>query len=96
MSLNNRRERRAFNTSGPDAVIKLRESLPDGLSPALTTEQAAAYTGLAVATLEGLRSRGGGANFVRYGRKAVRYRLNDLDEWMAARTVSSTSEQVAA
>lgn len=71
-------------------------TLPGGIPPALNTEQAAIYTGLAVATLEGLRCRGGGPRFVRYGRKAVRYLIHDLDEWMAERTVSSTSEQRAA
>ena len=70
--------------------------LPAGISPAFNTEQAASYTGLASATLEGLRSRGGGPRFVRYGRKAVRYLIADLDAWMAERTVASTSEKIAA
>jgi predicted DNA-binding transcriptional regulator AlpA len=67
------------------------ELLPSGLAPALDTPQAALYTGLAEKTLEGLRCRGGGPRFVRYGRKAVRYLVADLDEWMNARAVSSTS-----
>lgn len=98
----NRRERRTHAAGGPDAVLALRSSLPPhgnlpaGLAPALDTGQAAAYTGLAVATMEGLRSKGGGPRFVRYGRKAVRYLIADLDAWMAARTVASTSERVAA
>ena len=71
-------------------------SLPSGCSPALTTEQAAIVVGLAPATLEGLRCRGGGPPFVRYGRRAVRYLIGDLASWMAARTVSSTSERRAA
>jgi predicted DNA-binding transcriptional regulator AlpA len=29
---------------------------------------------------------------VRYGRKAVRYRRSDLDNWMNERTLASTSE----
>jgi predicted DNA-binding transcriptional regulator AlpA len=70
--------------------------LPPGVTPALNTEQAASYCGLAPATMEGLRSKGGGPRFVRYGRKAVRYLIADLDRWMAARTVSSTSEKIAA
>ncbi len=71
-------------------------ALPAGVSPALKTEQAALVTGLAVATLETLRSRGGGPRFVRYGRRAVRYRMDDLAAWMATRSVSSTSEAIAA
>jgi len=66
--------------------------LPNGLCAALSTVQAATYTGLAAATLEGLRCRGGGPRFVRYGRKAVRYRVADLDAWIDERTVASTSE----
>ena len=66
--------------------------LPAGLTPALTTEQAAAYTGLAEKTLEGIRCRGGGPRFIRYGRKAVRYRVEDLDLWMRSLAVCSTSE----
>lgn len=66
--------------------------LPPGITPALSTQQASVYTGLATATLEGLRSRGGGPRFVRYGRKAVRYLIKDLDDWIAAKTVANTSE----
>lgn len=73
-----------------------KAGLPEGLTPALNTEQAAAYTGLAEKTLEGLRCRGGGPRFVRYGRKAVRYLVTDLDEWMHSRVVGSTSEPLAA
>lgn len=66
--------------------------LPSGLAPALDTPQASIYTGLAEKTLEGLRCKGGGPRFVRYGRKAVRYLIADLDSWMADHTVASTSE----
>lgn len=70
--------------------------LPAGCAPALNTAQASAYLGLAEKTLEGLRTRGGGPRFVKYGRKAVRYLKPDLDTFMAERTVGSTSERVAA
>ena len=62
------------------------------IPPALNTKQAARYTGLAVATLEGFRTRGGGPHFVRYSRRAVRYLLRDLDQYMLERTVANTSE----
>jgi len=78
------------------AVIKPLGASDGGIPPALNTEEAARYTGLAPATLETLRSRGGGPRFVRYGRGAVRYLLRDLDSWMAERTVASTSEPQAA
>lgn len=71
---------------------KPNSELPSGLCAALSTAQAATYSGLAAATLEGLRCRGGGPRFVKYGRKAVRYLVSDLDAWIAERTISSTSE----
>jgi hypothetical protein len=71
-------------------------ALPVGCEPAFDTIQAAAYTGLAAAYLEKLRSIGGGARFIRYGRRAVRYRKRDLDEWMTEHERFSTSEPKAA
>lgn len=71
-------------------------ALPEGVTPALNTAHASIYTGLAEGTLEKLRCTGGGPRFVRYGRKAVRYLIADLDAFMAARTVGSTSEPLAA
>lgn len=61
----------------------------------LNTEDAARRTGLAVSTLEKLRLTGNGPRFVKLGR-AVRYRPEDIESWIASRIVSSTSESVAA
>ena len=60
---------------------------------ALDTREASHYTGLASATLEKLRCTGGGPPFIRYSRRAVRYRVVDLDSWMSALTFMSTSER---
>jgi predicted DNA-binding transcriptional regulator AlpA len=62
----------------------------------VTTEGAANHTGFAVSTLEKLRCYGGGARFAKIAGRSVRYRVSDLDEWMAANVVSSTSELKAA
>lgn len=70
--------------------------LPDGFLPALNTHQAAEYTGLASATLETLRCRGNGPLFVRYSRRAIRYKIADLDRWMNERTIANTSMREAA
>ena len=67
-------------------------SLPDGCDPALDTLQCAAYTGLSPAYLEKLRCIGGGPQFLKYGRRAVRYAKREVDAWMNARLYSSTSE----
>lgn len=67
-----------------------------GNHTALNTAEAARYTGLSSATLEKLRCAGGGPRFVSYSRRAVRYRLSDLDAWMGEKTIGSTSERRAA
>ncbi|MEM7482793.1 MAG: helix-turn-helix domain-containing protein [Acidobacteriota bacterium] len=59
-----------------------------GALPALL---AAEYLGLAPATLETMRSRGGGPPFVKLGRRVV-YHREDLDAWMDERTRADTSE----
>ncbi len=51
----------------------------------LRTQAAAAYVGLASATLEKLRSAGGGPRFLRIGLRAVGYDVADLDAWLDAR-----------
>jgi predicted DNA-binding transcriptional regulator AlpA len=59
------------------------------------TEGAARHIGLAVSTLEKMRVTGEGPQFVKLGR-SVRYRVADLEAYLAARVVSSTSQKVAA
>lgn len=66
------------------------------ITQALNTKQASTYTGLAPATLEKMRCTGGGPRFVSYSRRAIRYRMSDLDIWMSSKTISSTSERAAA
>ena len=61
----------------------------------LTTAEAAARLGLAVSTVEKMRLTGDGPRFLKLGR-AVRYTPASLNDWLAAREVSSTSERVAA
>ena len=61
------------------------------MSEALDTHEAAKRTGLASATLRKLRLTGEGPPFMKLGR-AVRYRREDLDAWLEARVIRSTSE----
>lgn len=58
------------------------------------TRRASAYIGLSRSTLEKLRVFGGGPTYLKLGR-AVRYGQVDLDEWLAARLVQSTSAPTA-
>ena len=57
----------------------------------LNTDQAAYYLGLARATLEAWRTRGGGPAFCKLG-KAVRYRLTDLDAFILSRVKTNTAQ----
>jgi len=45
----------------------------------LNTKQAAPYIGVSTAQLEKWRCLGGGPDFIRYGRRCIRYRRADLD-----------------
>lgn len=60
---------------------------------ALDTHAAAERTGLSGSTLRKLRLTGKGPRYIKLGR-AVRYRVSDLEAWLSARTLSSTSEIV--
>ena len=58
----------------------------------LRTADAAQYVDLAESTLEKLRVYGGGPTFIRLGARAIRYRREDLDAWLAAGARRSTSD----
>jgi hypothetical protein len=63
--------------------------LPGGL---MTTAEAAEALGVSPRYLEDLRYRGCGPRFVRHGPRCIRYRPRELARWIAARTVTSTSD----
>jgi excisionase family DNA binding protein len=65
------------------------------MSQLLTTDEAAERLGFKNTTLQQWRWAGRGPNFVKFGHY-VRYRSDDLDEWVKARpSFSSTSEVTA-
>lgn len=57
----------------------------------MTVSEAAEYLGLAQSTLNKWRCFGGGPKFLKLG-KAIRYRLSDLDDFLAAHQMASTSQ----
>lgn len=61
----------------------------------LTQREAASVLCLSERTLERMRVSGLGPKHVRLGRRSVRYRQSDLEAYIAARVVSSTSERPA-
>jgi predicted DNA-binding transcriptional regulator AlpA len=59
----------------------------------LDTQAAARHCGLSKPTLERYRLTGDGPVFVKIGRKCVRYRMEDLNDWLVSRLRKSTSDQ---
>lgn len=64
------------------------------MEPLWDEKQCADFRKIAVSSLQKERGRGGGCPYVKQGR-LVRYRPEDVRQWIAARVVQSTS-QVAA
>lgn len=64
-------------------------------SAVLTTSEAAAYLSIQPTTLEQWRWNGKSPRFVKIGR-SVRYRITDLDAFLAERVYTSTTEAQAA
>ncbi len=77
-----------YTTPWPHEAVVLGVTHSPSFDPALDTAQASAYTGLSAAFLEKLRCIGGGPKFIKYGRRAVRYRKADVDAWMNERLCS--------
>jgi predicted DNA-binding transcriptional regulator AlpA len=61
----------------------------------LTQREAATALRLSERSMERLRVSGLGPKFVRVAGRSVRYRAADVEAWIAARVVGSTSEQRA-
>lgn len=63
-----------------------------GSDPLLTTEQAAAHLAIPARTLQSWRSKGrySGPPYVRLS-SHVRYRISDLDNWVAERVVGGAA-----
>ncbi|MFP3939500.1 MAG: helix-turn-helix domain-containing protein [Thermoanaerobaculia bacterium] len=85
-----RRRRPARKTPPPEPPAEEPSPLV-GEPGALPTPAAAEYLGLSPATLETMRTRGGGPVFVKLGRRVV-YRREDLDEWLEERRRTSTAD----
>lgn len=60
--------------------------------PYLTTQQAATFVGCSRHTLEVLRIKGGGPEFMKVGPRRVVYLQRDLEAWVEAGRRKSTAE----
>lgn len=65
----------------------------DGSIQILTPVEAAAYLRMSQSFLAQRRCEGGGPRFLKIGR-SVKYRVQDLDEWLAAQARSHTSDRI--
>lgn len=65
----------------------------DPLSPLVVSElEAARLVGLGIRTMQQLRAEGTGPRFVRLSARRLGYSLDDLRDWIASRSASSTSD----
>ncbi|MGR3510809.1 MAG: helix-turn-helix transcriptional regulator [Sulfitobacter sp.] len=63
-------------------------------STLVNEREAASILCYSVRALQNWRHRGGGPDFVKVSSRSVRYRRADLEKWIAARTVSNTSQAI--
>lgn len=79
-----------------DVVVTadMTEAEMTSLLKKMRVPEAARYLGLGISTLNKLRCSGEGPRFAKAGSRVVVYDKRDLDEWLEARTCSSTAEYV--
>ena len=63
-------------------------------SSLVNEREAASILCYSVRALQNWRHRGGGPDFIKVSSRSVRYRRTDLEKWIAARTVSNTSQTI--
>ena len=62
----------------------------------LRTNDAATYIGLSPSSLEKMRLRGDGPEFLRLGGRAVGYDIHDLDAWLDDQRCNAPEDPAAA
>ncbi len=77
----------ARDTSGADPPDG-----PDYWNALINEKVAAAFLGLTVRAVQGMRQRGDGPRFIRISSRCIRYRRIDLRAWPEARMRKSTSD----
>jgi predicted DNA-binding transcriptional regulator AlpA len=80
--------------STPEGEISATNGSPTSDPDALLTErQAAELLGFTARSLQAWRYRGDGPQYVRVGARGIRYRRQDLQEWIKAHLQNSTSAE---
>jgi predicted DNA-binding transcriptional regulator AlpA len=75
-----------------ESTTSVAVTAPQGPRRILRTPAAAEYLGVATATLEKQRIKGGGPRFIKIGPKLVGYTIEDLDAHIEAGRRTSTSD----
>lgn len=82
---------RDSTSCAPSLAQRGIELTSETIANLLDTKAAAVRVGLSPVTMERMRLTGEGPAYAKLG-KAVRYRIADIDAWVADRLVRSTSE----
>ena len=88
-SLNNHSKNNIGRAKRSSNLIGNKITVVNGL---LNERQVAKLTGRAVTTLQKDRVDGTGCAFVKLGKRMVRYRIEDVQEWIASNLRRSTSD----
>lgn len=64
-------------------------STNQSVAPTLNTRAAAKYLSVSEAGMNRWRQRGGGPVYLRLGTRTVRYRVTDLDAFLASRVIQA-------
>jgi hypothetical protein len=73
-----------------------KKRLEDARGTYVTTDEAARYLGLSAKSLVNWRLARRGPRFIRISHRCVRYKLDDLKEWVISKQVETRETQTAA
>ncbi len=77
-------------------VIAVLEPRMDPTKPIFTPVELSQYLGVTHQCLANWRCRGEGPRFLRVGKRIIRYRWKDVEEWMERRSGQTDAELSAA
>lgn len=63
------------------------------IDPLLTPEQLMTLLGVSIQKIDAMRSEGTGPKYLKLGHRTTRYRLSDVNAWLAAHETTCTSER---
>lgn len=68
---------------------------PEQLRPLATDKDFGRYAGLSIAQVAQLRYLGNGPRFIRVTGRQIRYRWEDIEDWLEAQTFSRSDQRPA-